>query len=326
MKKASVTALPYFGDCRRRWWFEQKYLPLSIPTEFFIGRLVHAGLAGYYEGNRSLDKALELFDAEVQAQMAEVNQRTTLWGEELRILEDAVDLSRGIVQNYTVYDSQEPLDGEVVMVEKLISLPVMETEFHLNGRVDLVLERSDGYWIVDHKTSRSRIPIQGLEVDEQLTAYAWMFWKTTGEVPRGVMYNTLIKSLPSEPLVLKSGKLSRDKAQPTVYDLYLQEIKARGLDVKEYQEYLDYLKMRGWTAFFQRDGSYRNLKELKSFEARALTKIREINQILEDPQVYAYPNPTTYRCSNCSYLAACKSMDDGGDPEAILQASFFSLI
>lgn len=164
--------------------------------------------------------------------------------------------------------------------------------------------------------------LAGLDVDEQMTAYAWAVERLYGEVPEKIVYNVIVKSFPTTPAVLKNGRLSKDKGQSTTYSLYRRAIVDLGLDVNDYGDMLEHLDRTGWSNYFSRVESSRNLSEIEAFDRRASVKIRDIQRILEDPEHEAYPSPSSFTCSYCAYLGACKAKDDGGDAEVILESRF----
>jgi hypothetical protein len=322
MKKVAVTDLVYFSDCRRQWWLGRKYSPKRPQYHFWVGELVHKGMETYHKSGFKVDPALASMQRFIKKSLEDLSRKfPETWQQEYPEMQDLGDLGLGIMQNYSVYDEGDKLDGKIISVEERVQVPLPEG-ITLSGKIDLLIERKDGLWVVDHKTAGSAYSLKGLDVDEQLTGYAYIVYKTRGVIPTGLMYNTLIKELPSEPKVLKSGKLSMDMSQKTVYDLYLSKIQEMDFDPEEYEGILSVLKAVGWSKFFTRDGSTRNLKELENFEVRAVRKAQDILAILEDPEKNAYPSPSTFKCQSCVFLGLCKAMEDGGDAQAIIDAHF----
>ena len=327
-RKLAVTSLTYFSECRRQWWLGETWEPKKPQLAFWTGSLVHAGLEEYYKkgpkkGSENVPKTLEAF---FKKTLKEYQERGD-WDLYSQELESSYELGRGMLQNYMVYDESEPLGGKVQKVEERIELPLFTSpsgeEVTLVGRIDLIIERKDGWWIIDHKTAGTLYDTRGLDVDEQVTAYAYLVWRKYGIVPAGVIYNVLLKDLPTSPRIINKGKgLSQDKSQKTVYELYLSALEEYGFPQEEYQDFLTYLQSVGWGKFFSRDGSTRNEAELKSYEVRAIRKGGDILNILDDPDTWAYPNPQASKCSYCSYLGVCKCMEDGGDYQSVLDSHF----
>ncbi len=322
MRKIAITDLVYFSDCRRQWYLGRQWVPKKPQSHFWLGSVVHKGMETYYKRGRQVDLALKVMNVTIQSTLGDMEKQL---GETYQFFSQEMDnlaeLALGMVTNYSLYDEGEPLEGTVEAVEEYVKIPLMDG-VQLTGRIDLIMQRRDGLWVIDHKTSSSSSDMKGLDVDEQLTGYAYLVWKTRGVIPTGLLYNVLIKELPSEPKVLKSGKLSQDTSQKTVYDLYLSKIQEMGLPLIEYSDFLITLQSIGWSKFFTRDGSTRNETEMLSFEKRAKRKGEDIIKILDNPEENAYPSPSTFRCSSCIFLGVCKAMEDGGNVEAMLENHF----
>ena len=59
-----------------------------------------------------------------------------------------------------------------------------------------------------------------------------------------VAFISIPKSQLDEPRVLKTGKLSKDKAQNVTHDSYLKKIRELGLDEAEYEDFLIELRSK----------------------------------------------------------------------------------
>jgi hypothetical protein len=249
--------------------------------------------------------------------------------------DDLVAFAAGLVNHYMQYDERDFLDGGVVAVEERIVVPVTipgtdkwvifrGNPVFLTGMLDLVLERSSGLWIVDHKTFSDRTladrPDIGIEVDEQLTSYPYLWWRRTGEVPRMSMYNVLVKVLPEPPRRLQRGGLSVAKDQNTTAALFRDAIREARLNLNDYLDYILYLERRGDDRFFKRWASPRNMSELLAYERKVHARVHQILQLIEAPQVHAYGAGSSYRCGHCPFIAPCKATDDGGDAQALLDS------
>lgn len=317
--KFTVSDLGSF-TCRRQWWLGRSWKSPHLPQALWFGQLVHAGLEAYYRGEDPLNAAQDF----VEAQFDEFDRELPYWRDRYNEFVTTAELSLSVLHNYTIFDENKPVvpGGDVVGVERSIRLPIPGTDHVLSGRLDLIVTRGDRLWIVDHKTMGSISSPAGLDVDEQMTAYAYMAWKTFDVIPSGIIYNMVARAVPAEPRVLKDGDLSRDITQSTVYDLYLAALQEKGRDPNDYAKVLNHLHRQGWDRFFLRAESTRNLKELLAFEKRVRRKALDLQHIVEVPDEWAYPSPSSWTCSYCPFLAVCKSMDDGGDWEYQLTAQF----
>jgi hypothetical protein len=299
-----VSELSSLGDCRRQWWWYRHWSPPTESTGLLEGELVHRGLEVYYRSNRSLEA---------------VRREPTN-----NPLVDA------IVQHYADYDNTvEQLEGSIEFVEKRFTVPLRNPDtgeergdLLLSGKCDLGLRNGRGLRLVDHKafSPRTLARLGNLEnvvlVDWQLTGYAYLVWRATGELPREVILNILVKVVPQKPYLLRDGTPSRSRSQPTTGVLYRQTLDELGLDHQPYRDILDFYD-RDYSSFFRRVISTRSRAELEAYERHLWRIGQEVASLVSDPSL-VYPSPSLYRCGSCPFLQACKEADSGGDPEAIL--------
>jgi len=319
----SVTQLRDFLDCRRKSVLLSSWRPVKPEPALWFGTVVHAGLAGYYSNNRDREAGELAMTTSANDSLSKIaSEFSEIWSNIQKEFDEYWDTAWAVFRNYVDYDTVEPLAGEIIEVEKRHNYAIPNSEVTLSGQIDLVLSRPDGIWVIDHKTASRPLESAALEVDEQVTGYIYLVWKKTGKIPQGFLFNTLVKNYPMPPAVLKSGGLSKAQDQPTSFTLYLEEIQKRGLNLEDYAEYLAILKARGWKRYFIREGGHRNLAELKAFEKRTIAKAEEIQKSILKPDIYAYPSGSIYRCGYCPLVAVCKTMDDGGDADALLHSQF----
>lgn len=321
--EVSVTERGAFRDCRRRWRWEYVlgYKPRLPNVNAWIGIGVHAGLQSYYTAGR--DSALEAYDAWLKSELNALKRLFgCLWGLGRATYEEAGDLGRSILSSYVEYDARNPLPGKILYApESSLKVDIPNTTHCLKGRIDLVIENNSEVWVVDHKVYSVFPKLGGLDVDDQLTAYCYLIYKTCGVIPRGVMLNFLLKARPEPPRVLTTGKLSKDKSQKTTYDLYRQTIESLGLDMSEYQDMLTYLKEAGYAPFFQRQVSPRSKQDLLAFEETIVSELKDMDLARQD-ESFAYPNGRMTSCGYCSFLSPCRVKMGGGDAEFGLNAEF----
>lgn len=235
-------------------------------------------------------------------------------------------------------EAQPVIDEEagrilIPIVDPLTKEPIADNIPCLTMKMDLLVERATprkGLWVVDHKTSSSAYNDRGLDFNDQATGYCYGVWRLTGVVPRGAMFNVLIKNTPQEPRRLKNGNLSTAKDQLTTADMYREELKADGLMTggkihsEKHAECLNALLARGWAPFFQRLEPTRNEHELVSFERRLGQEYLDMKRVLsaDDVNAAAYPNQNDRVCPYCPVAPICQAMEDGSDWQHVQDTMF----
>lgn len=337
MFHTTVTERNSFRTCRRSWHLgtvRRLSTKGKVTWYFLFGDMVHAALEEYYKRDRNLDDAL-----------AELDRQWRLHDDQLRLtygnLYNTEEVSEywagekeraeSMLINYDRFDREHPFFNRVLdmSIEERSFVEILDPQGEpiknalLSGKIDMVVECEDGVWIVDHKTLSSIPSDSALDIDDQITAYCYIYWRTTGVMPRGGMYNVLIKDPPKPPRQLKNGSLSKDKSQRTTYDLYIREIDNLGLtgDLPEYEEILSYLEEKGWSQFYVRLKSERNMEQLANFEKHLFHEYADMDEALEF-QDQLYPNPSQYTCPRCPYLPICKAMEEGSDPEYVISHGY----
>ena len=103
------------------------------------------------------------------------------------------------------------------------------TRYRLQGRFDGLHTDEDGrVWIVEFKLRGRLSQLEDLVLDRQGRRYAWAWWRATGQMVAGIIYDEALNQAPQPPRVLASGKTSSDKRQHTTADAYLASCQATG--------------------------------------------------------------------------------------------------
>ena len=335
----TVTERGGFRDCRRRWWYttQERLQPKSAAAlQLEFGNDMHEALDVYYRGGRELAPAIRTFEWEWERTDAELEVRYGPFYQYIR--EEWQDHRQLGVDMLTYYDQFDRENGffaevkEVAIEERAfvdILHPSMRTSLPghplLSGKIDLVVEaRNGGIWVVDHKTFDKQASESALEVDDQLTAYCYIYWRLSGVIPDGAMYNVLVKHPPRPPKTLKSGKVSVDKRQRTTWQLFQETAREHdlsGLVAGDYADYVDMLQRRGWTPFFQRIGTRRTEQELLAFERRLYAEYRDMENATENEDM-RYPNPSNRLCRHCPVLPICHAHETGDDVQYIVENGY----
>lgn len=202
----------------------------------------------------------------------------------------------------------------------------------MSARIDLIVHRIDpgmkGIWIYDHKTTAYAPNDRGMDFDDQVTAYCYAVWRWLGIVPRGVVFNFLVKQAPKDPRSLKSGDLSSAKSQLTTPQKYRRALRDRGLMLKDgtikdkkYEEAYEALLSRGWSPFFVRHEVTRNRSELKHFEERLADEWEEMHDCYMG-DMPLLPNLSRWTCPRCRVAPICQAIEDGSDVEGIIESRY----
>lgn len=304
-----VTERQVFKQCRRRHYYEYR-LHLHPKVEkkgpLWVGRAGHAGLAAYYQGQDALLGLDEWLQAKLTGEES---------GEELREIDEAVALVRSILERYPEF-AQENDDFQVVGVEMPLEYPIPRTRVTLVGTLDLLVRKQGRLWVVDHKFLQSFADPEVLELDDQMSAYLYLVWKTFDEVPGGAIYNQLRKKVPAIPFRLKAGGLSKNRSIDTTKEIYLGEILRLGLDPADYADILAALEAN---EFFRREPIARNWRELDNFGRYLEMEARE----MFSKTTPIYPAPSRDCLWSCPYRFLCKIENEGGDFDGAREALFY---
>lgn len=339
LRETSVTERADFRQCRRKWFLGtvKRLQPHGGAPHFWFGNLIHYALEHYYLGGMEGDTieereeyGREAYEHYLKDSLGDVRDELGFLWESAKDEYDAMaDMGRSMLNGYFLMERETGGFGKVVAVEERYRVPIRTASGRvfpgrpeLTGRFDLIVEKPDGtLWVIDHKTAGSKHNSGYLDMDDQLTGYAYVYWRATGTFPRGQVYNVLLKKAPGPPRLLKNNTLSTAKDQNTTYSLYLKEIKRLGFDRRDYSEMLAYLKDKGWGDFYIQEGVFRNVAQLKQFEKNLAFEWRDMRTVAKNPEE-AYPSPSSFNCPSCPVKMICATMQDGGDVEAIIEAQF----
>jgi len=247
-----------------------------------------------------------------------------------RLSEENKEILEGMLRSYGIYSRANDPDliGEVIATEydfevTVVNIDEEPTEHTLAGTVDLVFRDTEGnLCLADHKT-RTRLMDDKdyLSIDNQLLMYSYALSREFDEKVEKFYYNTILKKSPSEPRVLKSGKLSKSKRIRSLPSIVIKAIKDhhdgsvpvdyRGLISSQF----DKMDKKG-NPFVDRIEVEHTMDQLINFEEDIYLKIKELSE-----REYFPAQPGKYKCKYCSYLQICISDSKNGDKEFL--KSFF---
>ena len=177
MKQISYSAIIKFSNCRRayKYLYVDNLVPIVISEALSFGTLWHEVLADTYE-------SAEQQQSFIPPQGKNYAQLLAMSAGYLRQYQD----------HFKVLAVELPF--EIYIRPPHAGRAMRGVRF--KGIIDLVIERDDGIWIVEHKTART---IDGkylskLWHDFQIMLYAYAYQELTGKKVQGIIYNIVKKS------------------------------------------------------------------------------------------------------------------------------------
>jgi hypothetical protein len=279
-------------------------VPVVESYDLRFGRLVHAGLAAYYEHGRSLNRALVAMEAEYGKEMNYILEHDQqIWDEDRERWAQANALASGMLTHYAEWDAHQEAYGsdKPLKVEWAFKVPIGEDAV-FRGVLDLLTDDS-GLYIWDHKTASTfDASWEALNhLDRQFRRYAWAVQMLLDCEVTGFIVNGLRKKLPVVPEVLKKGGLSQRKDIDTTPEVYRGAIRDNGLAEDDYADMLEILDAKGNT-FFRRDIIRYNQTEIEE----AGEELRSISRyLMANGQPFKVSSPLCTKFRPCPYKSIC---------------------
>lgn len=204
MRIISVTEIGVFKRCRRLWHYQYKeqLSPLVEAPHFFIGRMVHQGIAEWTKNpeinieetwatilHNELEYYKERYTEVVGSRPSQL---------EIEFMMASALLPHNMLMNYVAH-YKRPLPPNFILLEPeqscLVDVPGL-TDVQLEMTLDGLVydEQANRFYILEHKTYEARPRIEVLENNEQFTGYTWGLSKLFPDYNiGGVLYNGLWK-------------------------------------------------------------------------------------------------------------------------------------
>lgn len=323
-----------FRTCRLKWYFASEHGLHLTPKEeansaLWFGTGIHFALEDFH-GYRRFSTANHAFQAFY-------NCFKDYYSGQMPIdHEDLLELGHGILEYYPIWLGQRDIYKtlwieDVPQIEVDFSIPIPELseyagkEVRYEGTLDrVVIDPFGRLWIMDYKTAKQFDTVK-LELDAQVSAYAWAAEQHYGRPVEGMIYLQLKKAYPKYPRLTKQG-FSVDKNQHTTARLFRQALTEAGYDAgtilpEKYVNYINYLTEQETPEGdrFVRWDLIRRNDIAKDYEYRNI--ILEGMDML-DPNVRIYPNPRPDCSRICDFRSVHLAMMDGSDWQWILEEGF----
>ena len=175
----------------------------------------------------------------------------------------------------------------------------IETE-EIKGVIDVVWQHkaTGRILITDYKFSNSDKGAEDVLLDEQMYIYAVCYASNNNMSLDNIDigYINIPKSELNSPRVLKSGQLSKDKAQNTTYKKYVEKIHELGLNMADYEDFLSEIAGRTLISV-----------TITPINPDMVVRIMQnIDNTIKDMEKGYVLEKCTFQCKHCDYLRYCK--------------------
>jgi truncated hemoglobin YjbI len=165
-----------------------------------------------------------------------------------------------------------------------------------------------------------------MDMNDQMTAYMWLFREVFGTLPAGVIYDGVAKKLPAKPKRLVAGGMSTQWIDTTAA-VYRRALTDAGLNEGAYAEFLARLEDRDGqeqNPFFTRwrvhipHGAVDSFAQYLPFEYRDMVAAGAVGN-----EGLLYPNVRWEGCWDCGVQDLCKAIQFREDFDFLVE-SFYS--
>lgn len=152
--------------------------------------------------------------------------------------------------------------------------------------------------ITDYKFSTKNKGLEDILLDEQMYLYAMVYGLqnklSIDDIDIG--YVNIPKCEMVKPRVLKNGTLSKDKAQNTTYNLYVESINELGLNISDYEDILSELTNKTMI----------NVAISQMNRDMMLRIAQNVDNVIKDMEKGYVLEKCTFQCKYCDFLQYCK--------------------
>ena len=321
-----------FKRCRRKWtWGSHLRRNLRLrdtPPYFWIGTGGHFALEDHH-GHNKFGHPVEAFLAYVTA--CKEFQRKNGFGLP-DDWEEQTTLAQGILEYYLIWIQQREqhktvwIDGEPqVEIRGEIPLDIPPPPGYdrvvYQFTLDRLVEIDGEYWITDYKFHKA-FNAGNLDMDQQMSAYIWGAAAVFDKPIAGAIYHEFKKTIPKEPKILSTGKLSHSTKQTTTHRLYREALvnmygdveKAPIQNVRCLNE-MAMMESAERDPYIKRTRTKRNIPQLQAEGTKIMMEAADMC----NPDLPLYPNPTRDCSWDCSLQDICLMIDRDDDWESLLE-------
>ena len=335
LKKLSISysAVLDWRTCEQKYWYRyvDKILPRVTAAPLELGTFIHDYLETFYNAaqrqppklpdtrRRYHKRALHKM-ARKSEDIASLAKTASDLGADVEAhsLLAIPDTARNIMRAYyRVWGELDLKTHRVVMVEKWFQLKVKKG-IVLPGKIDLVTEDKEGYWLWEHKSTGSIPRVDSRFRDLQTLIYTTALDELYGIKVAGVIWNYIRTKPPGSPKILKNGKLSTAQGQTTTRELVRKAYKDNNEPLNKV--YLRQVEAKERADMFQRyvlpiSASERILLRDYVFSVGAIEDARAEEGFIPVRNI-------SLNCNWCPYVKLCQAVILGGDTDVLVRKYF----
>jgi len=329
----SYSAVQSWRACEQQYTYRyvDKIRPRVAAAPLELGTLIHDYFEAFYGAKLKNPSAVDIEKAHKQAMLRlrgkgkEIKQLAKIASdlgsdEQAHALLDIPQTAERLMRAYFRVHGQFDLEEHrVVMAERWFQLEVKDGVV-LPGKIDMVTENSDGYWLWEHKTTGNIPNASSRFRDLQTLLYVVAVEELYQIKPAGIVWNYIHTRPPHPPQLLKNGSLSVAQNQTTTAGLFKQAIKANDQPLKPYRPFLRKLEAKEREQMFPRY----TLPISQAEDVLLRDYVQSVNQIQ-----LAYDNPNyipvrniTQQCEWCPFKKLCHAVVTGGDTDVLMRKYF----
>ena len=175
----------------------------------------------------------------------------------------------------------------------------VENEY-IKGVIDVVWRHktTGRILITDYKFSTKNKGLEDILLDEQMYLYAMVYGTNNNlsidDIDIG--YINIPKCEMTKPRVLKNGTLSKDKAQNTTYNMYVESINELGLNISDYEDILSELTNKTMINV-----------AISQMNRDMMIRIAEnVDHVIQKKEKGYVLEKCAFQCKYCDFLQYCK--------------------
>jgi hypothetical protein len=195
---------------------------ISRPALHF-GRLIHQALQIGYDTGRPFAEVYKELAMKEQASL----MKSDLFADEVTAISEQQSLGIAMMEGYQGWAAVKDENYKFLATETTWHSIRLGRRIPAAGRFDAIVERPDGIWVLDFKTTRSN-DTEWTQQDLQATMYVHAARQLYGKQVRGIIFRFLLKKAPWDynQLILKKGAVTQRSglAKLTTHKKYLEAL------------------------------------------------------------------------------------------------------